>query len=229
MQLWIDGKNIETTVDQYIKSIYAPRMKTSSVYETTYRCYLAQMTDTRIARLTNLPGVLAEERGIVLPLFGRHYHISQYSITDSSGKQPDFDICVMLSKFVLLSPAHIPTDSDWVTFRGLKDSGPLTVYFSDNVERAIASRFSGNIGELQAATRQLGGYPPEMLVHYDLSIQLDALPRLPVILLFNDKDDEFPATCSLLFERRAEAFLDPECLAMMGRLLYSWLSHGETF
>jgi hypothetical protein len=36
------------------------------------------------------------------------------------------------------------------------------------------------------------------------------------LLLFNDKDDEFPAQCSVLFERRAQKFLDMECLAMVG-------------
>jgi len=52
---------------------------------------------------------------------------------------------------------------------------------------------------------------------------LDALPRVPVILLFNDADDEFPAQSSVLFEQRAEKYLDPECLAMAGRLLFTRL------
>jgi len=42
-------------------------------------------------------------------------------------------------------------------------------------------------------------------------------------MLYNDADDEFPATCSVLFERRAERYLDPECLAMVGALLFASL------
>ncbi len=60
-------------------------------------------------------------------------------------------------------------------------------------------------------------------VNYDLSMQFDALPRVPVMLLFNDADDEFPAKSSVLFERRAEKYLDAECLAMVGRLLFTYL------
>jgi hypothetical protein len=120
-----------------------------------------------------------------------------------------------------------PKENEWVSFRDLKDSGPLTTYFANDVERAIAAHFAGKLDKLQASCRQIGGYPPKMQAAYDLSVQFDALPRIPVILLFNntahDPEISWPATCSLLFERRAESYLDPECLAMTGRLLYAWL------
>jgi hypothetical protein len=54
-------------------------------------------------------------------------------------------------------------------------------------------------------------------------MQFDALPRVPVMLLFNDADDEFPAKSSVIFERRAEHYLDSECLAMVGRCLFNFL------
>jgi hypothetical protein len=54
-------------------------------------------------------------------------------------------------------------------------------------------------------------------------MQFEALPQIPVILLFNDADDEFPAQSSVLFERKAEKYLDPECLSMAGRLLFTCL------
>jgi len=45
-------------------------------------------------------------------------------------------------------------------------------------------------------------------------------------MLFNDQDEDFPARCSLLFEKRAERYLDMECLAMMGWVLAAWLRSG---
>jgi hypothetical protein len=98
--------------------------------------------------------------------------------------------------------------------------------------RAITAHFAGKLKELKLSCSRMGGYPPVVQANYDLSVQFDALPRIPVILLFNDKDDDqenfWPATCSLLFERRAENFLDPECLAMMGRLLCTWLKKASS-
>jgi hypothetical protein len=44
-------------------------------------------------------------------------------------------------------------------------------------------------------------------------------------MLFNDADEEFPATCCVLFESRAETYLDMECIAMLGRQLFIHLKN----
>ncbi len=200
---------------------------TASVYEATYRDYLAQFGGRSLAGLEHLLGVRVQGKEVFIPLFGRHHQVSKDGITDPSGTEPGFDVRVILCKYLLLCPEEAPKENEWVSFRDLKDSGPLTTYFANEVERAIAAHFAGKIEELRAACRRLGGYPPKMQAAYDLSVQFDTLPRIPVILLFNDTDDDqgiiWPATCSLLFEQRAESYLDPECLAMTGRLLYTLL------
>jgi len=45
-------------------------------------------------------------------------------------------------------------------------------------------------------------------------MQLDALPRISLLLLYNDCDEEFPAQCTVLFQKHAEFYLDPESLVM---------------
>jgi len=47
-------------------------------------------------------------------------------------------------------------------------------------------------------------------------MEFKILPQIDILLLFNDRDDEFPATCSVLFQRQAEYYLDPESLIMTG-------------
>jgi hypothetical protein len=47
----------------------------------------------------------------------------------------------------------------------------------------------------------------------------EALPRVRIYLIFNDADEDFPADCSLLFEKQAASYLDMECLAMIGMVL----------
>jgi hypothetical protein len=47
-----------------------------------------------------------------------------------------------------------------------------------------------------------------------------------VLLLFNDADEDFPASCSVLYERRAERYLDMECLAMLGMMLAEGLKRN---
>ncbi|MBW1707584.1 MAG: DUF3786 domain-containing protein [Deltaproteobacteria bacterium] len=193
------------------------------VFEKTYKDYIAQVAEIDIESIAQKLGVHAEGNDATIPLFGKHHKVSEIGITDPSGKQPYLDICVILCKYLLLCPEVNPKEKEWVSFRDLKDSGPLTVYFANDVERAIAGHFAGRLDDMKGACKTLGGYPPDIEVVYDLAMQFNALPRVPVMLLFNDADDEFPAKSSVLFERRAEKYLDAECLAMVGRLVCIYL------
>jgi hypothetical protein len=201
----------------------------NSVYEKTYRHYIARIAGIDLESIDRKLGVEVEGNEIIIPLFGKSYRASGSGITDPSGKRPSLDICVICCKYLLMCPDVYPVKKEWVSYRGLKDSGPLTVYFANDVERAISGLFSGRIENLRQAGENLRGYPPDIEVSYDLSMQFDALPKVPVILLFNDKDDEFPAKSSVLFERRAEDYLDPECLAMVGRLLFTYLKKSVKY
>jgi hypothetical protein len=176
--------------------------------------------------LSDRLGIKIDDNRAIIPLFDKSYEISKAGIVDPSGKQPSFDVCVILCKYLLLAPDSRPKEKDWVSYRGLKDSGPLINYFSNDVERAISSHFSGKLGELVQTAYSLGGYRPDIEPDYDLCVGFNALPMIPIIMLFNDTDDEFPSTCSILFERRAEKYLDAECLAIAGRLLFTLLKYG---
>jgi hypothetical protein len=193
----------------------------ASIYEKTYRDYMAQLDSIDVSSIKQKLGIKAEGNKAIVPLFGKPHLVSEKGITDPSGNRPTLDICVILCKYLLLCPDVPPEEKEWVSFRDFMDSSPLTDYFTNQVERAIATHFSGKLDEMEEAGKTLGRYAPAIEVEYDLSMQFDALPRIPVIVLYNDADDEFPAKCSVLFERRAEDYLDAECLAMVGRLLFT--------
>ncbi|NNL43110.1 MAG: DUF3786 domain-containing protein [Desulfobacterales bacterium] len=196
------------------------------IFKKTYENYLMQIEKIDFNSIKKNLKVEVEKNKIIIPLFGKPYTVSAAGISDPAGKQPMFDICVILCKYILLCPNISPKGTEWVSFRDLKDSGPLTNYFVNDVERAIAIFFKSRLGDMKKACRLLKGYSPDIEVSYDLSMQFNALPKLPVVMLFNDADDGFPATCSVLFERRAENYLDPECLAMVGRRLCTNLKNA---
>lgn len=188
----------------------------SSVFKKTYTEYLAQIARLDFSTKQERLGVKLESHEIVVPFFGKSYRFSSSGIADPSGKRPDFGTCVVLCKYLLLCPAGYPQEGDWVSYRDFKEAGPLTHFFVSNVENPIAMTFSGLVGELEKACAAFGGTRPDIELSYDLIMRFDPLPKVPLLMLFNDADDDFPANCSVLFERRAEKYLDAECLAILG-------------
>jgi len=189
------------------------------VYEKTYRQYLGQIADIDFEPLADILGVKVAKDEIMIPFFGQQYLVYEKSIIGPSGKQPHFGICVVLCKYLLLCPDTALSADDWVAYRDFKDSGPLTVFFANSVEKPIAEHFAGRLADLEDSCRALGGVVPDIAPAYDLCVQFNALPRISVLLLYNDADDEFPAHCSMLLQRHAEKYLDAESLAILAEIV----------
>jgi hypothetical protein len=194
-----------------------------SIFDQTYEKYLAQLQELPLASIAPKIGAQYADGRLRIPLFDRVFEVSAAGITGQDGKRPSYDVCVILSKYLLLFAEPPEPGGNWVSFRDFKDSRPLHNYFASDVERAIASHFSGRIEALKTACQGIGGYRPDLPVAYDLAMQFDALPKHSVILLVNDTDDEFPAQCTVLFPAHFDTCLDAECIAMVGAQLFSRL------
>jgi hypothetical protein len=128
-----------------------------------------------------------------------------------------------------MCPQWVPAAKDWVTYRDFTDSGQTQdAGLSDYATRTITKRYTGNLDRLTAASAVIGGIPPETEYPYDFSTVFTALPRLPILFLFNDADEQFPAQASILYERRAEYFLDAECRVMVDWYLLEHLKRAES-
>ena len=198
-------------------------MDKSSVFAETYANYLARIAELDFVRIAGRLGTELSGGELMIPFLGNSYRVSRLGLSDTSGKRPDFSVCVVLFKYLLLCPDHDPLEDEWVTFKDFKDAAPFAGAFVNYTEAPLADHFTRNLARLESAARALGGRSPDTDFSYDLSLQFPALPKVPVLLLFNDADEEFAARCALLFERRAETYLDMECLAMVGSLLFERL------
>jgi hypothetical protein len=199
----------------------------SPVFEETYAHYASKIADLDLPSRASRLGARVTADRLVISLFNREYVAGPQGITGPSGQRPSFDTCIVLFKYILLCPDGKPAGSDWASFRDLKDSGPLTKYFAQEVEHLIAGHFAGRKAALISASQTLGGKPPDVNLSYDVSMRFEPLSRVPLLLLFNDQDEEFPAHCAVLFEQRAEAYLDAECLAILGGMLASQLRRND--
>lgn len=197
----------------------------SDIFEQNYRKYCDQMAEIDFGLIKDKLGLIFDGDKIFIPFFNRRYLVSNNGIIDAAGNRPsnrlEYMVSVILAKYILLCPDKSHFDTEWVAFKDFKRVSHFTNvnYFSSDTERAIEKHFSGRLDELSKASEEFGGIHHEMSISYDLSMQFNALPLISLLLLFNDGDDEFPAKCTVLFQKHAEFYLDPESLAMSGAFL----------
>ncbi len=187
-----------------------------SAYEETYQEYMAEIAKIDFASKLEILGATMEGEAVVVPFFDVIYRITPKGILDPDGNKPHHSINITLCKYLLMCPTFVSTDDQWVTYKDIPDAAPFVGAFAKNAEIPLAQNFAGKAKELKKAGLALGGAIPDLDLPYQVVLRFEALPRVPALLLFNDADEEFPAQCSLLFERRVETFIDMECLAVVG-------------
>jgi len=198
-------------------------MEKEHVYQQTYKDYLSRIAAIDLKFAADKLDLQMSGDAVVMPFFGKSYRVSTREIADPAGKQPHLSISVILCKYLLMCPMIVPLGGNWMSFKDFKDAAPLIQAFFNTVTLPLADSFSARLADLETAAKNIGGYPPADDFPYDLSLQFNALSKVPLLLLFNDKDEEFPAQCSVLFEKRVEKLLDMECLAMVGMLFCEYL------
>ena len=204
--------------------------KTNPIFKRNYGGYLRELDKVDFSAGRSILNIDVDEdrKTAQIPFFKTNYRVSRYGVVaDTTDKRPDYGTCVLLLKYLLMCPKIFPLEGDWVNYRDFKDSGQQDVTLSDYAMKTISERYSGNKNLLGAAVISLGGRRPETDYPYDLSAVFTVLPRIPILFLFNDADKQFPAQASILFERRAEHFLDAECLVMIGVYLSENLKQAE--
>lgn len=190
------------------------------IFEETVRNYLAQVAQIDLAGIAETLGITVEQGEAMIPFLGKTYRVSSSGVFDDSGLEPIHALRILFCRYLLLAPPAPPRQGeDWVSYKDFRDAAPFVSGFVNNSERAIARNFCGRLEQLREAAGRLGAVPPALELSYQFTGQIQALPQIPLLLLFNDEDEDFPAQCTLLFQRRAEKFLDMECLAIIGWLL----------
>jgi hypothetical protein len=193
--------------------------RNNPIFEQTGKQYLAEIARIDFRQIEAGLGISVRNGSAVIPFLGTDYLVSAEAVIGPERKAPPPAVSVILCKYLLLCPDSAPPEASWVSFRDFRNAAPLVASFANTAEGALVREFAGRVADLQRAAQALGGRGPTESYDYDVSLVIPALPRVPLLLLFNGADEGFPAACSMLFERRAERYLDMECLAMVGMLL----------
>ena len=102
----------------------------------------------------------------------------------------------------------------WAPYRELKDGAQFASYIKANIEDRLAKAFAGKKAALQERLQTIGAVMYRSEARPDVAAALYPFPRLPLLIIFWDKDEEFDASFQFLFDKSAASYLDMEALAV---------------
>jgi hypothetical protein len=161
---------------------------------------------------------------VQIPFLGTTFLLSNEGVRRSDGQGFKDATGSVLIHYVLKGSRCRPAGK-FVPFADL--AGPLFKqgsYSSGALELPLIKRFQGRVTELLIAAASLGGRRGGEAGLGSVSLIFDLLPHILLQLIFYDRDDEFPARATLLFDTNSTQLIDFEVLAVLVTLFVQSLT-----
>jgi hypothetical protein len=113
---------------------------------------------------------------------------------------------------------NVGVANEWVKFNTLRGSWACRYSFNEENLDRLVSLFSEDKKKVSRALERLGGQEME---HGDAGYELSFLPMVKVLLVFEDADEEFPASVRLLYDKNSIFYLPHEQLGDISWFLAS--------
>lgn len=153
---------------------------------------------------------------VTIDFLDGRYVVTREGVAAEWGEDPSVWVKILLLIYLTRAGGRLPTAS-WVSYRDLPNSVSKSASFEECSAR-IARAFGGDRVGLERAVIALGGRPSET-GSADLAYVLPVLPRVPVLLLFWDREEEFDARAGFLLDGSVLDYLDLEALLFVGEAL----------
>jgi hypothetical protein len=109
-----------------------------------------------------------------------------------------------------------PLEGRWVAFADLPDGRFYNQAFQGYTGQELARHFGNDLGTFERAARKLDGMK---LGYGDAAFAFHILPRVMLAVVYHLGDEDFPATCQILFDASASHYLPTDVYAILGSML----------
>jgi hypothetical protein len=109
-----------------------------------------------------------------------------------------------------------PITGNWISFSELPNGKFYTKAFQSYTGKELTRVFQDNLNLLIEAAASLGGAPGQM---GDASFQIQALPKVPLLVVYWLGDEDFPSSSQILFDANANRFLPTDAYAILGSMI----------
>jgi len=153
---------------------------------------------------------------ISLSLFNARYVIDFPDLRISSGEKKAVSLVtkIILLHFLIKADGR-PLSGQLVPYKEIPGGMAYAGVFARRAVEPLIPVFGQSQDRFLEAGFRLGGRKAE---YGDVSLELMALPRIPMTYILWEGDEEFPATAQLLFDRAVEGYLSLEDIVVVGEM-----------
>jgi len=156
--------------------------------------------------------------GLCLSLFGRAVAVPF----------PDIEVCdsqtgdslpvttQTLLLYYLNTADGTPVEGRWIAFAELPDGRFYNQAFQGYTGQELARRFGNDLSAFEGAASRLDGMK---LGYGDAAFAFHVLPRVMLAAVYHLGDEDFPATCQILFDASVSHYLPTDVCAILGSML----------
>lgn len=196
-----------------------------SNYDAVLADLLKETAEKRVAASAPALGGSLDNGSARIPLFGEPCTVREDAVHTNAA--PLDTVGSILVIRYLLSAGDEPLRNAWVPYREFRDGAQFASYIKTNIEDRLARHFAGKKALLQERIQAIGGHMYRSESRPDVAAALYPFPKVPLLLIFWDKDEEFDASFQFLFDRSAASYLDMEALAVLLEYTCQKLIGGE--
>lgn len=180
--------------------------------------------ETDQARLIEQFHLAADDQYIYIVYYEQRYAVNRtngfISLCDDPGVEIPFGPLMSIYHLFCYSKPGAMNSGRFVPFRQVRGASPFAPAFEKSIAEELSRPFDGHLEALRRASEALKG---ERIKQGDAGYIFRAFDCMPVMMVFWDGDDEFPAQANLLFDANITDFTHEEtvcCVAgdLMRRL-----------
>lgn len=157
-----------------------------------------------------------ERRSFSLGFFGEPYTVS-YPLGEV--RRPDKSAAggreALILLHYLVNAVGTPVQEEWVAYRDLPGARYHEPAFVADVERPLSLGLAGRLEEFRDWAAKAARF---LELPGDVAAAWDVLPRVPLLVIFNERDEEFPASARVLYDVSAPDYLPTEDLEVIAEL-----------
>lgn len=105
---------------------------------------------------------------------------------------------------------------DWVNFSNLAGALAYRQFFDEKDLESLRVNYTKQTGRVLQIIRAIGGKETK---HGDAAFIISFLPKVKVLLIFEDEDEEFPASVRLLYDKNSVYYQPTEMLTSISTML----------